>query len=188
VQAAARGDVAEVEKAAKDLAGKQAAFGAKTNQAAAKLKSPERKAQATAAVDDVANLVPKLVSAAKQLAQNPKDQPAHKQLLNLNRYWDRGIIFWKPLTQYCYFRVADDGLKLAKNAVKHNRAVKDAQAPEKADRRLKLCGVRGHSPTEDAEVLYLFLTLHYVSNFIIGSSKAKGLRPPARCTCERRAT
>ena len=49
-------------------------------------------------------------------------------------------------------RVADDGLNLAKNAVRHKRAVKDAVAPEKADRRLKLCGARNHTPQQDAEV------------------------------------
>lgn len=79
------GDVPKVEKAAKDLIAKQAPFAAKTKQAAAALKSPERKAQATNAVDDVAHLLPKLVTAAKLAAQNPKDQAAQKQLLNLNR-------------------------------------------------------------------------------------------------------
>lgn len=85
VQAALKGDVAKVEKVAKDLASKQATFASKTKQAAAKQKNPERKAQAANAVDDVAHFVPKLVATAKQVAHNPKDQHAQKQLLNLNR-------------------------------------------------------------------------------------------------------
>ena len=57
----------------------------KTKFAAAKLKNPERKAQATGAVDDVAQIVPELVAVAKKVAQNPKDTAAVKKLQNLNR-------------------------------------------------------------------------------------------------------
>ena len=85
VQAAIRGDLPQVEKATKDLGAKQATFAEKTKQVAAKLKSPERKAQANGAVDDVGHLVPELVALAKQVAQNPKDQPTLKKLQNLNR-------------------------------------------------------------------------------------------------------
>jgi hypothetical protein len=85
VQAAVRGDVPQVEKLTKALGNKQSAFAEKTKQAAANLKSLERKAQATGAVDDVAQLVPDLVAVAKQVAQNPKDQPALKKLQNINR-------------------------------------------------------------------------------------------------------
>ncbi len=85
MQAAERGDVPYVEKAAKDLQPKLEKFAAKTREAAAKLKSPERQKQADTAVGDVNYFVPKLVAAAKQVAQNPKDQHAKKQLQNLNR-------------------------------------------------------------------------------------------------------
>lgn len=85
VQAANRGDQAYVNQATKDLAPKHDKFTTKTKQAAVKLKSPERKEQANGAVDDVAFVVPKLTAAAKQVAQNPKDQAARKQLLDLNR-------------------------------------------------------------------------------------------------------
>ena len=46
--------------------------------------------------------------------------------------------------------------------MRHKRAVKDANAPEKADRRLKLCGTRNNTPQEDAEVLFYTLPFFFL--------------------------
>ena len=65
---------------------KQGAFAEKTKFAAAKLKNPERKAQATGAVDDVALIVPELVAVAKKgCAESKGHCSCVKKLQNLNR-------------------------------------------------------------------------------------------------------